>query len=347
MNSTKASPRDKFSLPDWLPKVLVLPGLLSVMTHATLLVLFATTLRSCEQAPAGFSTEPTREVGIVVRQAGDRPDAQAAGEPNDVAPSDQPAESTAAHDLLTTSRSTPDVPPAEVLLPKSDVPAAIGPGVNLPTGAAIADPREPVTSNGAARPIATGTKGGPPGTAFMGTRDVGLKVVFVIDASGSMISNNAMQVAKGALVSSLQALDERQQFLIIFYSDKPEVVKLKDESKPSLAAATEINKTLARQKIAGRQPDGGTEHLSALELAMKLGPDVIFFLTDALDPQLWPQELDKIQRTNAGRIRIHSIEFGQGPELSEAANPGNFLRKLARQNGGTYRYHDVTKFNGP
>ena len=344
MSSPGASSRDKLSLPDWLPRVLVLPTVMSVVAHATLLVLFSITLRSCEQAPVGFSNEPTREVGIVVKQAGDRPDAQVPGDPIDVPPSDLQAESTATSDLLAPSRSTPDTPPADVILPKADAASAIGPGVNLPTGAAISDPRDPVKSNGGARPAATGTAGGPPGAVFMGTRDEGMKVVFVIDASGSMTSYNAMQVAKAALMSSLQALDERQQFLIIFYEDKPHVVTLKDELKPTLANATEINKTLARQKIAGIQSGSGTDHLPALELAMKMNPDVIFFLTDALDPPLWPRDLEKIKLANGGRIRIHSIEFGQGSEAAEANDQSNFLRRLARQNGGTYRYHDVTRF---
>lgn len=347
MSSPGASSRDKLSLPDWLPRVLVLPSALSMVAHATLLVLFSITLRSCEQAPVGFSDEPTREVGIVVRQAGDRFDAQVPGDPNDVPPSDTPTESTAANDLLAANRLTPDTPPADIVLPTADAATAIGPGVNLPPGAAISDPRDLVKSNGGVRTAATGTAGGPPGAAFMGTRDEGMKVIFVIDASGSMVSHNAMQVAKAALMSSLQALDERQQFLIIFYSDKPEVLKLKDEEKPTLAAATEINKTFARQKIAGRQPDGGTDHLPALELAMRLNPDVIFFLTDALDPPLWPRDLEKIKLANSRRIRIHSIQFGVGSEIGEANDQGNFLRRLARQNGGTYRYHDVTRFNAP
>lgn len=99
-------------------------------------------------------------------------------------------------------------------------------------------------------PRAKETPGDVPGASFMGTRDDGMKVVFVIDASVSMTSHNAMQVAKRALLSSLQALDERQQFLIILYDDQPHVIKLQDEPKPTMAYATDLNKTLARQKRA-------------------------------------------------------------------------------------------------
>ncbi|MBC8115623.1 MAG: hypothetical protein H7062_14665, partial [Candidatus Saccharimonas sp.] len=123
------------------------------------------------------------------------------------------------------------------------------------------------------------------------------------------------------------------------------VLKLKNEAKPTLAHATEINKTLARQQIAGVQPGAGTNHFPAIELALKLNPDVIFFLTDAAEPAMPPAELEKIKRLNNGRARIHSIEFGVGPELTEYTS--NFLRRLPQQNGGTYRYHDVSKFKSP
>ena len=229
MSSVKQSPRNRFALPDWLPRSPVLPYVLSMVAHACLLVLFASTLRSCQQAPVGFSDEPTRLVGIFVEREGDRVDTQVAGEPNDAMPNETSVESATNADKFSPTQATSDVPPAEVVLPKSDSPQQIGIGpVNLPSGAAVLDPRQPVASQGGHRPAANGTRGGTPGTAFMGARDEGMKVVFVIDASGSMTSHNAMQVAKGNLMSSLQALDERQQFLLIFYDDKPHVIKLHD-----------------------------------------------------------------------------------------------------------------------
>jgi Ca-activated chloride channel family protein len=344
MSSLKTSTRNRFSLPDWLPRSSVLPYVLSTVAHACLLVVLATTLRSCQQSPVGFSDEPTREIGIFVEREGDREDAQVA-EPNDEAPSETPVESAVPNDQLVPTQATSETPPAEVVLPKTDALPQIGTGINLPAGATVMDPRETVKSQGGGRAPSGGTRGGPPGAAFMGTRDEGMKVVFVVDASGSMFSHNAMQVAKGALMSSLQALDDRQQFLIIFYDDTPHVVKLQDESKPTMAVASDLNKTLARQKISGIQPGSGTAHLPPLELALRMNPDVIFFLTDALEPPLWPRDLEKIKTLNGGRVRIHSIEFGEGPEIE--VNTGNFLRKLARQNGGTYRYHDVTRFKTP
>ena len=345
------------------PKVRLVPSLFSLLFHSALLISLAVSYRGRAGGGLGrgsseFTTIVTRDDGVVMANPwGDRPDAQVEGAPNDVPPGDLDAGSTAGNDLLETTRTvTNEAPPAEVLLPTADGPSAGGSRANLPTGAAAASPLGGVGPTGGTRPPATGTRGTPDGVVgggapgggsgagFFGISDQGTKVVYVVDASGSMTSYNAMQVAKSELMASLQSLHERQQFLIIFYEDKPHFVKLNDELKPTLAYATELNKTLARQKISGIQPGSGTDHLPALELAMKLNPDVIFFLTDALDPPLWPRDLEKVKLANGGRMRIHSIEFGQGSEIPEANDQGNFLRRLARQNGGTYRFHDVTRF---
>lgn len=331
-------------LPDWIPHALLISSFLSLVFHATFIVIFAVSLRGCDRGPVGFTSEEMREVGIVIKDKGDHPDALIAGDSRDGEVSETQTEVPTDQDSFVPTQATPDRPPVETLLPQEDSNLRIGPGVNLPAGAAVTDPRQPVKSGGGKRPAATGTMGGTPGTAFMGTEDEGSKVVFVIDASGSMTSNNSMQVAKSALVSSLQALAGDQQFLIIFYDDKPVVLHLRDAHKPQLYAATEIHKTLAKQKIAGIQPGTGTQHVPALEMALRLSPDVIFFLTDGQEPPIYEGELASLKRMNGRKTRIHSIEFGVGPEVSEASFPKNFLRKLSRQNGGTYRYYDVTKF---
>lgn len=312
--------------------------------HGMMLLIFATTLRSCHQAPVGFGTEPSREVGIVVKQPGDNPDAVVPGKANDGDPNEAIVDVAATNDGFAPTHVTSDRPPIETSLPGADSIAGIGPGVNLPFGVGVQDPRQPVKSGTGQRPAASGTVGGVPGAAFMGTQDQGSKVVFVVDASGSMTSHNSMQVAKASLMSSLQALDGNQQFLIIFYDDKPTVLHLRDAQKPQLYAATEIHKTLARQKIAGIHPGSGTHHVPALEMALRLRPDVIFFLTDGQEPPIYDGELESLKRLNVQKTRIHSIEFGVGQEVSATANPRNFLRKLSAQNGGTYRYYDVTKF---
>ena len=84
--------------------------------------------------------------------------------------------------------------------------------------------------------------------------------------------------------------------------------------------------------------DGGTRHLEALKIALRLAPDVIFFLTDGDEPQLRPNELAEIQRLNHGTA-IHAIDFGAGPKASRVS----FLERIAEENDGGYTYVDVTK----
>lgn len=345
------------------PKTRLVPGLLSLTFHAALLLSLAISYRGATghgtcRGQAGFTTLITRDNGVVMASPwGDRSDAQIDGAPNDVPPDDLATGSTAGNELLQTDRNvTSETPPAGLLLPTEEGSSVNGFHANLPTGVA-ATLSQGGGSTGENRPVAKGTGGLPDravgggasgsgiGATFFGTRDVGMKVVFLLDASGSMTSHNAMQVAKKELIASLQSLDERQQFVVIFYDDTPRIVKLRNESKPILAHATEMNKTFARQQIAGVQPGAGTDHYSAVGLALKMNPDLIFLLTDAAEPAMHPADLDKVKRLNNGRSRIHSIELGIGPELSE--HTSNFLRRLAQQNGGTYHYHDVTKFKEP
>ena len=58
-------------------------------------------------------------------------------------------------------------------------------------------------------------------------------------------------------------------------------------------------------------------------MALAMRPDVIFFLTDAEDPRLTADELDRIRRANK-TTQIHAIEFGFGPSTGD----DNFLKRL-------------------
>ena len=102
--------------------------------------------------------------------------------------------------------------------------------------------------------------------------------------------------------------------------------------------ADDSGKTLAEDFVRKVQASGSTEHMAALRAALRLGPDVIFFLTDAADPALSPDELREVTRLNKGTV-INTIEFGSGPF------PGgdNSLMKLARQNEGQHTYVDVAE----
>jgi hypothetical protein len=103
--------------------------------------------------------------------------------------------------------------------------------------------------------------------------------------------------------------------------------------------ASESYRRLAAQFVAAVQPDGGTQHVPALQLALRLHPDVIFFLTDAGEPAMKPEEMEEIKTLNAGRTRIHCVQFGMHDDAA-----AEFLRKLAAQNNGDFAYQNVKRF---
>jgi hypothetical protein len=146
-----------------------------------------------------------------------------------------------------------------------------------------------------------------------------------------------LKAAKLELTRSLDDLERVHQFQIIFYNEKPKIFYLRGGT-PQLAWGDEESKQAARQFVRGVDASGSTQHLDALELALGMRPDVVFFLTDAGEPQLTPAELARIRRRNYGAM-IHTIEFGSGPQ----SNRDNFLMRLARDNDGQHAYVDVTR----
>ena len=107
---------------------------------------------------------------------------------------------------------------------------------------------------------------------------------------------------------------------------------------PRMAFADEPGKRLAMSFVGGVFADGGTNHLQALEMALSLKPDVVFFLTDAEEPQMRTEELAAVRRMNRG-TRINTIEFGVGEQKPVV----NFLQRLAVENGGQHAYVDVQR----
>ncbi|ADG68823.1 von Willebrand factor type A [Planctopirus limnophila DSM 3776] len=334
--------------------------LLSGCLHLIAIVLLLFVIQGQSVERVGFGNGAEGPPGLVMVDASDGGLTQEAA-PSEIGNGNRPLRTAAGSSgtgrEVQSTELPADVPPVPLSLPKAGA-AGLGSargnlasefsptagtgnsGTGLTGTGTSGDLRDLIEGTGTRKP-GTGLGAATPGTSFMGIKDQGSRVVFVIDCSGSMTNYNAMRVAKTALVSSLQALDTGQQFQIIFYNDSPTFLKgTSRDGKASLWFATEINKTLATQQISAVQPDRGTQHLPALKLALKFSPEVIYFLTDADEPELTSIERKELIRLNQGRSRIHTIEFGQGPELKTE----NFLKKVARENGGSYRYEDVTRF---
>jgi len=181
-----------------------------------------------------------------------------------------------------------------------------------------------------------GGSGSPSGrgsalVSVFGVQGEGNKFVYLFDRSSSM-EGAPLAAAKKQLLDSLASLGGAHQFQIIFFNTK--VHPFNGAERGRIAYATDPNKQLAANFVGGVTADGGTDRLTALKEAIRLAPDVIFFLTDADDPMSLG-ELGEIDRENSRtKAAICVIEFGR----RQSPSPGNFLAELARQSGGQYGY---------
>lgn len=189
------------------------------------------------------------------------------------------------------------------------------------------------------RGASTAADAGQTTTTVFGVSGSGSRFVYVFDRSDSMngFSGKPLRTAKRELIRSLKSLSERQRFQIIFYNDKPSPFKIGGMPLQMVAGEPSYIDR-AESYIRSISAFGGTEHEGALKMALRMGPDVIFFLTDASIPRLSNAEMREIKhRADSVGTTIHCIEFG----VSAAGSPGSFLRDLAAQNNGKYRYVDV------
>jgi hypothetical protein len=186
-------------------------------------------------------------------------------------------------------------------------------------------------------------RGGYARTGVFGAVADGRKFVYVFDRSGSMDGHRGapLNAAKTELINSLKDLGQTHQFQIIFYNEHPRVFD-PTGTPGRLVFGTDQNKYLAQKFVGSITADGATRHEEALEMALRMVPDVIFFLTDADEPRLTAKQLAHIVHVNKG-TSVHAIEFGFGPQYDS----DNFLVKLARQNGGKHVYVDVSRLAAP
>ena len=175
-----------------------------------------------------------------------------------------------------------------------------------------------------------------PGTQFFGARDHAHSFAYVIDCSGSMALRNSLEVAKREMFASISQLPPDARFAVIFYNLNARMLT-DPQGQPGLMAATGPNKARVQTQLATIAPDGGTDHMSALREALKLKPEVIFFLTDA--DLMSNNDVNEIL-AEVGSTRIQAVEFGLGTELGQRTPLG----RLATTTGGSYLYIDVSHF---
>ncbi len=299
---------------------------ISVLFHAGLVLLLGLTLKL---APKSISGEDVREIAgeVVLKhqtEQGEYFESRESGSPFDAPHSDSP--------LGALDDQAPLQPSLE--LPNRAFGAATSNAADGGLGRGLTD--------GVSQP--RGPVGGGAKTSVFGIDSEGYSFVYVFDRSASMASPGMLPLnaAKSELRASLNQLDDIHQFQIIFYNDTPTVFNVTGVAG-RLPFANERNKAMASRFIDTITPDGATNHFAALRMALRLKPDVIYFLTDAeKEDTLSDSQLAQIRDSNRSGTTIHCIKFGHQDTPSQY----EYLSKLAEQNGGRFTYVNVRALGG-
>ncbi len=169
-------------------------------------------------------------------------------------------------------------------------------------------------------------------TTFFQVEARGQKIVYVLDGSASMGQSGAWQVAGRELLASLHQLPPKGRFQVIVYNRFASFLL---PQRPEWLDATPENVAAAAQALANLPAEGKTEHGPALQKALALRPDVLFFLTDADD--LTNEHLRLVAACNQQRAVIHTIELN----TSNRQRTDMPMQVLARAHHGVYRAVDL------
>jgi hypothetical protein len=176
-------------------------------------------------------------------------------------------------------------------------------------------------------PAAVAIGGDKQETVFFGLQQRADTVVFVVDMSGSMLDEHRFNRAVVELVRALGGLAPTQKFFVFFFNATTH--PMLDMGSAQLLPATPDNQMKVVKWIKKLEPDADTNPEDALERALKLQPQVIYFLTDGEIPPTTPDTVKKLN--HAHKTVIHTIAFG----TEEGAD---MLKAIARNNGGKYQF---------
>lgn len=192
-----------------------------------------------------------------------------------------------------------------------------------------------------------GGGGGGSGINFFGLRAKARDIVFVVDISGSMVTNPKTpadyEVLEKEVIKVIKGLDPLSRFGVVTFSAgadsfKTTLVSARNDEKDRAIAW--LKKMSPVEFVDPKTPEElkarhkGTRAHLGLEKAFLLKPDTIFFVSDGDPTGATRQEiLEQVAAAQKNLNRpatVHSISF-------MADGGQKFMTELAAQNRGTYR----------
>ncbi len=219
-----------------------------------------------------------------------------------------------------------------------DVPSALGSKVAVPKQI-----RFSAFGRAEANPFGTGVGDATQLKAqFFGTGAQARKVVYLVDASGSLVDTLPFVIAE--LQRSIGSLVEQQQFAVLFFQGNRAI-----EVPPAgLKSATAANKKAVCDWM---DPQGGritaqglSSPLVALGVGLGYEPNLLFLLSDNITGRgrykVEQQKLlAQIRQANKAKTRINAIQFLY-PDPQAVSGSKSTLQLIAQESQGTYKFLD-------
>ena len=192
-----------------------------------------------------------------------------------------------------------------------------------------------------ASPFDTAVRGGIRATMF-GQGGNARRLAYIIDASGSLI--DTLPFAIEELKRSIGELSEKQSFTVIFFQGDSAI-----EVPPAglNTADPEYKQQVTRwidMDSGNVIPAGQSNPVTALRLALKYKPQLIFLLSDNITGQgqyelNQRRLLEEIKKANSGNTKINTIQFLYPDPLAKIGFKPT-MQQISDSTGGIYKFVD-------
>ncbi len=191
--------------------------------------------------------------------------------------------------------------------------------------------------------IPGGGNGLGPKSNFYGTGGNAMRIVYLLDHSGSLLDN--FNFLQKEVKRSVQNLLPVQMFGLIVFAGTEEGTQVLTPGTGLVRATTEVKREAgAKMDLVvskGRNDDEFDPFFDAFQKAFAMKPQLIYFLTDGrFDPKL----IDAVKNLNNGKtkIRINTIAF-------VGKDDGYFdqMRQISKDSGGTFKFVSERDVAGP
>lgn len=221
--------------------------------------------------------------------------------------------------------------------------AEVLPGLNASVSQSLTESLA-TTVPTASRTNVMAAKAGPSKSvmSFYGAESTGNSFCFVLDGSGSM-RGGPWEAARQELLKSIGALKPSQRFYIIFFNKDVFSITQPGSSKEATSPLTATPENLAHAKrwLDTLQITTGEPPMKALEAALAIESDCIYFLADGeMSDSVSKRLLDMLQKKNRSMdildgevvtIPIHTIAYYSDKGL-------DIMRRIAAENRGQFSY---------